>query len=325
VDEDENGHKILLIDSNCDDINEYEVDLTAEIGNNDYFMCRWVRALVPELGRVIHDGEAAALPVYEAGETTFINAFKTALDLENIVDTYGATEALDIELSNLYAEGYEYNSALADAMLDPDLWNEPMRDLLVTLSKPEYDNDMLFNYLPYVENQPLADEVQWWVCHILFALWADQKRVLETWTWDMMAHPIAGDCDNIRTLPASFYQNWGLDIIPEYVEPVVWQTIFDRAFPSFILTWLKWATESNGTGGNTFRIGVIWADDIESGIDWLMSANPETEVREDELNIVPERAIVYLTVQVSVNSEFQTSQLDYIELYGRGDNPFTEE
>lgn len=321
----EDGHKILWIDTDCDDVNDYEVDLTAEIGNNDYFMCRWVRAIVPEFARVMHDGEAAALPVYDLGDTSFINAFKTAMHLEGIIDDYEPTPALVNELANLYYEGYEYNAALADACLDEDMWNEPMRDLLVTLTKPEFTNEMLFNYLPFVENQPEVEEVQWWYARLLFALWADQKRMLETWSWRMLAYPVEGDCRSIRALPASFYHMFELVITPYYVSPVAWQNIWDAAFPEFSLVEIGWQTESSQIGGNTFRIGVIWADDIASGIVWLMSANPEQEVLTNSLVISPApRGIVYIRVEAAISSPSQTSTLNYIEVTGRGSNPFWE-
>lgn len=215
------SHKILYIDSDCDEINETSLDLTAEMGAtpDKYWVCRFARAVGRGVANAILGGELGALPLWDQQtfDAAFLNSF-TSLGLFLNPGYHVGFDNMRVELFN---EGYQYNADLADALQVPAAVEKAVEDIFWVFTKPEFTLTDMGNYLGRIMNtpEPILTPVQRYVFGFTFSIWTDQYDQFSKWAWAAMANPGEGDC-------SLFLNNWTQDFQFSDFENTAWEYDF---------------------------------------------------------------------------------------------------
>lgn len=191
------NHKILHIDNDCDEVNEYSIDLTAEqgTGNEDlnYWVCRFARAVGAGIADALLGAETGALPVWSDTDSSifkpiFLTTFR---NYGLLAPTGGLGGFTDIACEILWAQGYQYNADLADACQDIDEVVKAMTDIMATFTTPEITFDNMFAYLDRTVVEPIYNPtpLQQQIAQFFLACWQETPPALENWAWNKMGNP----------------------------------------------------------------------------------------------------------------------------------------
>lgn len=197
------NHKILWIDADCDDLNDYEVDLTAEAqaGQVSELACRFARSFSPEFCKIVRDALGAMITAWDGGEVARHAAFIGSWP----IFVGAVTEQIMYELAALQQTEVQ---GIFNWVDDTNNWDYFASDLWFAPVGAEWHLSTINAIQARVLNSLNRSLSEKYVVRLVQAAWADDTSYFETWTWDAMAHPLAGDCSQfIDDTPETFWEH----------------------------------------------------------------------------------------------------------------------
>lgn len=199
----EDNHKILWIDNDCDEENEYEIDLTAEsqAGQVSELACRFARSFSPEFCKIVRDALGAMITAWDGGEVARHAAFIGSWP----IFVGAVTEQIMYELAALQQTEVQ---GIYNWVDDTSNWDYFASDLWFAPVGAEWHLDSVNAIQARVLNALNRSLSEKYVVRLLYAAWVDATYDFEIWSWESMAHPLTGDCSQfVDDTPETFWEH----------------------------------------------------------------------------------------------------------------------
>lgn len=334
----EGSHKILTI-TPCEG-EPTTLDLTQEIvsvvntGAGDSLRCRFARSIAPEMATLIVEALSGALPIWDLGvegvSAAIVNEFMGA-GLTSL-----QTTVLVATVETLYAEGYDRAAAASGMLQDSDYVRQVMSYIYSSFTVAEISVGEMNGFFALLNDGPTAGSE--WVIRLYYALWVDNQRLVETWSWNAMAHPDTdGGCDTFEPPPPEQWEHYlGFDawnvtygtdggggaVDSEY-ETNASRIDITVSIPEANITYLEYGFQSNsGTGGAQLYY-VNSQDDVIAPFDLQATFGSQSELAYRHLDAGAGIHMKGLRFTFSgfLGNEF-VSHLNYVLVRGTGVDPF---